>query len=568
MVDMAQTRFENCRGVSNGGVLFALPALLANGLLRGIDRYFSVSDGGNYYRLDQIFLVLAFSILLRTKNLDQLQYRPAGEWGRLLGLDRIPEKRTMREKVNRFSADQEKVSGWGLELSEDWLREADCATGVLYVDGHIRVYNGNQTRLPRRYVARQRLCLRGMTDYWLNDGSGLPIFVVTSACTDGLLANLRDEIIPRLLKEIPNLPSEAELEENPFLPRFFIAFDREGYSPGFLKEMWENHRIACVTYHKHPKESWRPDEFEETLVTDKHGNQSRIRLAERGSRIGSKSGEQLWVREIRKLTDGGRQVSLITTNFIQTQAQTFTALRGRWTQENYFKYAMAEFGIDRLAGYELEEIDPNKSVTNPCWRDLDYKIRSLNSKRTNRILKRESICIDEQMTPQQIEDAMADINFIQEEIESLEQDITRLKDKRSAIPKKLPFHQLPEEHKFKQFSQSRHQFISTLRIIAYRSETALANELRDIELTKEARSIIKDIFNTEADLEMDQENQRLTVRLHHLANPRLSRAAKHLADQLNQAEQTFPGTPITVHYSVIGMDENENNGNITESAGS
>lgn len=563
MVDTAQPHFESCRGVSNGGVLLALPALIANGLLRRIDGYFSVGDRGNYYRLDQIFLVLAFSILLRAKNLDQLQYRPAGEWGRLLGLDRIPEKRTMRRKLERFTADAQSVTRWSLELSQEWLDEADCAAGVLYVDGHVRVYHGKQTRLPRRYVARQRLCLRGVTDYWLNDGAGLPVFVVTSACTDGLLANLREEIVPRLLKEIPNQPSEEELKENQLLPRFCLVFDREGYSPAFFKEMWQKHRIACTTYHKHPQDAWRSDEFNETTITDKHGKRRRIHLAERGSLIGSKSGEKLWVREIRKLTDGDRQVSLISTHFAGEQAQIATALFGRWTQENYFKYAMAELDIDRLAGYELEELDPDHLLTNPCWRDFDYKIRSLNGRRTRRILKKESIHIDEQMTPQQVEEAMVHLALIQSEIESLDEDIAQFKQMQKTIPKKIPFRQLPEKDKFKQFNQARHQFITTLRIIAYRSETALANELRDIGLAKEARSIIKDIFNTEADLEMDHENQCLTVKLHHLANPRLSRAAKYIADQLNQTETTFPGTQIPLRYAVIGMEES---GNIAESA--
>jgi len=27
-----------------------------------------------------------------------------------------------------------------------------------YCDGHVRVYHGNQTALPRHYVARERLC--------------------------------------------------------------------------------------------------------------------------------------------------------------------------------------------------------------------------------------------------------------------------------------------------------------------------------------------------------------------------------------------------------------------------
>ena len=44
-------------------------------------------------------------------------------------------------------------------------------------------------------------------------------------------------------------------------------FDREGYSPVFFKEMWQSHRIACITYHKFPKENWAVEEFQETLVT-------------------------------------------------------------------------------------------------------------------------------------------------------------------------------------------------------------------------------------------------------------------------------------------------------------
>jgi hypothetical protein len=37
--------------------------------------------------------------------------------------------------------------------------------GVYYADGQVRVYHGSSTELPRRYMARERLCLRGTTDY-------------------------------------------------------------------------------------------------------------------------------------------------------------------------------------------------------------------------------------------------------------------------------------------------------------------------------------------------------------------------------------------------------------------
>ncbi len=41
--------------------------------------------------------------------------------------------------------------------------------GVLYIDGHVRVYNGSQTPWPRHYVARQRLCQRATTELWVRE---------------------------------------------------------------------------------------------------------------------------------------------------------------------------------------------------------------------------------------------------------------------------------------------------------------------------------------------------------------------------------------------------------------
>ena len=74
------TRFENCRSVNNGGVLFALPALLLAGLFHNITNHFEVRKG-HYYRVDQLFLMLRFFILARLKNFDRIQYEPAGECG-------------------------------------------------------------------------------------------------------------------------------------------------------------------------------------------------------------------------------------------------------------------------------------------------------------------------------------------------------------------------------------------------------------------------------------------------------------------------------------------------------
>ncbi len=143
--------FRHCLDVPNGGVLLGLPSLLAMGLLRNTGKYFRLPQV--YYSLCSIFLLLAFMALARIRTIESLRYSSPGEWGKLLGLDRIPEAKTLREKVGILSQDDQ-ASQWGGELSRDWMAMFPESAGILYIDGHVRVYHGGQTELPRHHVAR------------------------------------------------------------------------------------------------------------------------------------------------------------------------------------------------------------------------------------------------------------------------------------------------------------------------------------------------------------------------------------------------------------------------------
>ena len=88
-VGNAQPRFASHQSVMGAGVLFLLPALLSNGLLKAKCVY-TLPDN-HYYGLESIMLVLAFMGLARIKNPEQLNKCRPGELGRIIGLDRIPE---------------------------------------------------------------------------------------------------------------------------------------------------------------------------------------------------------------------------------------------------------------------------------------------------------------------------------------------------------------------------------------------------------------------------------------------------------------------------------------------
>jgi hypothetical protein len=165
-LESAPIRFQPGLDVAHAGVLLALPALLATGLLRYTRQFYTLPRG--FYGLESIFLLLALMALARIGSLDQLRYVPPGEWGSLLGLDRVPEVRTLREKLELLCQKSGQAIQWQSALAHDWIAGQANSELIFYADGHVRVYHGNLTQLPRHYVSRERLCMRATTDYWLH----------------------------------------------------------------------------------------------------------------------------------------------------------------------------------------------------------------------------------------------------------------------------------------------------------------------------------------------------------------------------------------------------------------
>jgi len=549
----APTRFEDCRDVSFGGVLCALPALVANGLFEHLEKTFP--SLGGYYTTLQVVTLLGYMALCRIKTVEQLQYETPGELGKLMGLDRVPEVRCLRKKLTQLSqgnAPQE----WAGLLSRQWLQTDPEHAGTLYVDGHVRLYHGKQTELPRRYVSRQRLCLRGTTDYWANDALGLPFFSVERPIDHGILEALRSDIVPRLLQDVPHQPSPEELEADPHRSRLVIIFDREGYSPAFFKEMWQTHRIACITYHKYPKEAWPEEEFSDTKVALPRGpSVVSMKLAERGSLIGDQKKNGLWVREVRKLTSSGHQVSLISSAYGQLAREDAAGLFSRWSQENFFRYMMQHYAIDLLSEYRTEEIPgTNRPVVNPRWRGLDSRFRSLKGK----LQRRRAEFAAHALHPETDEEAMPKWEQCKSElveaVEQLEHELEEVKRQRKETPHHLEWDELAAEDKFQRLAPSRKRLTDTVKLIAYRAETALTNIVREtLARRDDARSLLRDLFRVEADLSVDTRAEVLTIGVHPMANPRSNRAIAHLLGELNAAEITYPGTNLKLAYTLVGV---------------
>lgn len=550
MINAADVHFESCLDVPRAGVLCALPALLTNGLLEGAEQLLGKIKG--YYSIFHVLLLLAFMTLCRIKNIERLREHPPGEFGKLLGLDRIPEARCLREKLDSLSAEN-KAEVWAAHLSKCWMEADSQAVGTFYIDGHVRVYHGNLTKLPRRFVSRQRLCLRGTTDYWVNDAIGRPFFLIEKAVDPGLLKVMEHEIVPRLIRDLPNQPDETRLEDNPHRCRLVLVFDREGYSPEFLKRMWKKHRISCITYHKYPREDWPEDWFVKQTVVMPDGEIVTMRLAEMGTLLGAGK-NAFGVREVRKLTESGHQTSLISTAYDLPHTELAARMFSRWCQENFFKYMKQHFEIDMLCEYGVVELSDTEQVVNPGWRELDRSRNQIQSKIRYRRARFAEMTMHPQSDtdPKKYQSWLKKKSELLEEIEQYEHQLDGLKQNLKKTKKHISWGELKDAEKFNRLLPGRKRLMDTVRMIAYRSETAMAGLLISETVNmSDARRLLQDLFVSDADILPDTDNNLLRVRIHNASTPAANRSLFALLNELNQAEVEYPGTNLRLVYELV-----------------
>jgi hypothetical protein len=542
----APIRFEPAHDLPHGGVLAALPALLALGLLRHSAAHFALPPG--YYPLETVFLTLAFLALARVPSLEALRYEPPGEWGRLLGLDRLPEVRTLREKLGVLCAQDAPVRQWSGTLARAWMEAQPESAGTLYIDGHVRVYHGALTELPRRYVARQKLCLRGTTDYWVNAMDGAPFFAVTQAADPGLLRTLEEQIVPRLLADVPGQPTEAELQADPWRARFTLIFDRAGYSPEFFQRCWAQ-RIAVITYHKFPEGEWPAAEFTVQKVRLVHGEEVELALAERGVRLSN----GFWVREVRQREDSGHQVAMLASDFRRDLGGVAVALFARWCQENFFQYMSRHYGLDRLVEHGTEPLPETTTVVNPAWRRLDQAVRRARAQVTRTQAQFGALSLPAAAEPETVARYEAQKGQLLEQLTQQETQVSDWKRQRKETPRHVAWKDLPEAERFPQLRTTRKHFVDTIKLIAYRAETALVQVAREkLARADDARALVRQVLGGTADLAPDPARQTLTVRLHRLSSASHDAALAHLCAELTATETVFPGTNLRLIYEPVG----------------
>jgi hypothetical protein len=545
LMESAPPQFAAAQDIPRGGLLLAVPALLAMGLLRHSLEMYALPRG--FYGLSSILLLLAMMALGRVKSIEQLRYVAPGELGNLLGLDRVPEVRTLREKLQVLCVQPGRAAQWNAELAQQWMGLDSEAEPMFYVDGHVRVYHGELAKLPRHYVARQKLYLRATVDYWINALDGQPFFYVNQEIDHGLVQALENDIVPWLETHAPISPEHQQrMDHDALMPRFTVVFDREGYSPD-LFEALQKRRIAVLSYHRYPGENWEAREFEPKVVTLANGESVQMNLAERGTQLP----KGLWIREVRKLTAGGEQISLVSTHGGLEAEALAAALFARWSQENFFRYMRQNYALDRLVEFGAEDISDTEVTVNPAWQVLNRDVRKQHEELQKARAQFAAASLTDPVSDAAITRFALAQGQQQETIEERQRRLEELKKQRKATPHHIPVKDLPEDVRFTRLLPERRHFIDTIKMISYRAETSMVGILREnMSRGDDARALLRQIYDTECDLIPDLQAGTLTVILHHLTQAAHDQVLRHLCDQLNETETIFPDTQLRLFFKV------------------
>ena len=371
-------------------MLTALPSLLQAGLLRHLDQL-TLPKG--FYGLQSLLLLWAFLLLGRVRCAERLRYEQPGEWGALLGLDRCPCPRTLRRRTHQLAAAKGLPAWVGSErLTQDWCADDPEAVATLFVDGHVQVYSG-QGRLPKHFVTRQKLALPASVGYWVHALGGAPLLCLHRQIDAGMVSEIWNGIVPQL--------RQLGLLAGAGAPRLTLVFDREGWSPRLFREL-RALGIAVVTWIKGSQaQRWPDSDFREAVIASARpgrvgppgGPAGRATVRSGRGITGCQAREiRFWIdRRVRGTGQRGqprkplelagrpgpeqRQPALLTTHPDLTAEQAAGLLRSRWTQENFFQYLRAEFGLDTLPEHALVEVEADAWVVNPACRTIGKALK-------------------------------------------------------------------------------------------------------------------------------------------------------------------------------------------------
>jgi hypothetical protein len=528
LLDDAAPLFREGVSVPGTGALLAVPCLVESGLFR-ISRKLYGEIGPAFYGLRTTLLTLLLMALLRIKRPEHLKERDPAAFGRLLGLDRAPEVKTLRRRLTRLAA-HHCAEHLGAELARLRVDQRGHLMGFLYVDGHVRAYHGHRTITSKAYVPRRHLAMPASTDYWINDRTGDPLLVITGEVNAALT-----KALPRLLGEVRDLVGAR---------RVTIVFDRGGWSPRLFGTMIKG-GFDLLTYRKGRCRRINERRFLRRRA-ELDGRWVDYLLHDQP--VGFLKGK-LRLRQVTRLCDNGHQTQVITSRWDLRDIEVADRMFERWRQENFFKYMREEFLLDALVDYQVEPEEPTRTIPNPERRALDKAIRAarMDVAKLEREYGAAAADNAERHRPTMRGFKIAH-RRLGRQLRTARARVALLEEQRHSVPKRVEIRDLNERTVVKLATERKH-LTDIIKMVAYQAESDLLALLRPhySRVDQEGRTLLHELFAAAGDIAVSHTELRIT--LAPLSSPHRTLAAQALCEMLDQTATIFPGSRLRMRFA-------------------
>jgi len=523
------------------GLLLALPPLEATGLLdaaRGV--YGQLKDG--FYGLTATLLTLVFLALAGEPRAEGATRIPPAALGRVLGLDRAPEVKTIRRKLDELAA-----AGNAADLIMALARRHAAARpdtlGFLYIDGHARVYSGTR-QVQKTHVARLKFPAPATMETWVTGQDGDPVFMVVAEPSDSLAGELR-----RLLPDLRAIAGQDR--------RVTVCFDRGGWSPALFADI-TGAGFDLLTWRKDPVPDIPADQFTTLTCADDRGREHRYDLADTTVTLtiseGPRKGQTVSLRQVTRRVParggGTRQIHALTSRTDLAAGDVCWRLTSRWREENYFRYARTHFALDALDCYAATPDDPDREVPNPAKKTAAAQVRRAEilaaAAQAQRDASLAALRNPAPGEPVTITNQM--INALDAPVQAAYRELEEADKAAAATPARVPLGTLAPD--MMRLEAEVKQITHAIRMAAYNAQTTLARALEGCyaRAGDEAYALIREALTASGDIRPG--DSELLIRLDPLTAPRRTQALAALCDQLNQAASRYPGTDLILRYEV------------------
>ena len=549
MFECASPVFAPAAHIRHAGLFLAFPALETTGLLACAKEVYGALPNG-FYGLETVLIDSVLRALAGEARTEGATRFDPEELGRVLGLDRAPEVKTIRRRISQLAE-----AGKAGELIAAMAKNHLAGTGlggedlaaILYVDGHVRAYQGTK-KIGKLYSTRLKYPVPATEETWVTDAHGAPVFLVMAKPGASLAAELRD-----LLPELRTAIGDDR--------RVLVGFDRGGWSPALFKHM-DAHGFDVLSWRKGTTQDIEEKFFTEVSYTDEHGEATTWSVADTVVDLPlnttKKTGEVFSIRQISRIvatTGGGtRQIHILTTNRDLPAGEAVYRVGNRWRQENQFRYARMHFALDSHDSYRSSDDDEDRLVPEPA------KARAYQRVVAARRHHAEAAAVADLnllalktpaagTTEATVTSAM--YNQVMAPVWEAETALVAAEKIHQGIPAKI---RLGDLNPGQQVLDTETKMIHTgIRMAAYNTAMTIAREIRTNtgykRANQEAHALMRQIFNQTGDVNTTEPGY-LTITLDPLPTKAKTAAAAELCNHLTATETRYPGTNLILKYAI------------------